>query len=183
MQTSGLVTGLSGRYATALFELARDKAALADVGASLDGLRQALAENADLRALVGSPLIRRTQARSAMAALAGPLGLDPLTANFLQVLAANRRLPQLPTIIRDFRRLAAAHRGEVTANVTTAYPLSEAQRQALADKLRTHLRRDVAMEVALDPAILGGLIVQIGSRRIDASIQTKLAAIGAAMKG
>lgn len=183
MATNGLVTGLSGRYATALFELAQARGALPAVEASLARVRDALSESADLRQLATSPLIERDAAERAVAGLGAALDLDAVTANFLGVLAKNRRLGQLGNIIRDFRKLTAQHRGETTAQVTSAVLLSDDQRAALADKLRSHLRRDVAMDVTVDPSILGGIIVQIGSRRIDASIKSKLAAYQAAMKG
>jgi len=179
----GIVTGLSGRYATALFEAARDANALAAVGASLDRLAAARRESPDLAEVIASPIIDRAGAGRAIAAVADSLELDKLTRNFLGVLAANRRLSALPAIISGFTRLAADHRGETTAAVTAAHPLSSEQQGALKDKLKAHLRRDVHIDMTVDPAILGGLIVQIGSRRIDASIRSKLAAIGAAMKG
>lgn len=183
MATSGLVTGLSGRYATALFELAQERNALPAVEASLARVRDAMAANADLQRLTTSPLVERAAAERAVAALAQALDLDPVTAKFLGVLAKNRRLSSLAAIIRDVRRLTAQHRGETTAVVTSAVPLNDEQRAALSDKLRAHLRRDVAMELSVDPTILGGIVVQIGSRRIDASIKSKLAAYQAAMKG
>lgn len=183
MATSGLSTGLSGRYATALFEAARDRGALDAVAGSLTRLADALAADADFRRLTTSPLIERDAAQRTVTALAEAMALDPLTANMLKVLARNRRLAQLPAIIRGFREAAAMHRGETTAHVTSAVPLSDEHRAALTQRLRTALRREVSVDVEIDPAILGGLVVQIGSRRIDASIKSKLAAIGAAMKG
>lgn len=179
----GIVTGLSGRYATALFEAARDAKALAAVSTSLDRLAEARRDSADLAEVLASPILDRAAAGRAVAAVAASLDLDPLTRNFLGVLAANRRLPALPAIISGFKRLAADSRGETTAAVTAAHPLSPAQQEALQGKLKAHLKRDVLIDMTVDPAILGGLIVQIGSRRIDASIRSKLAAIGAAMKG
>jgi F-type H+-transporting ATPase subunit delta len=181
--SSGIGASLSGRYATALFELARDEGKLDAVGASLATLRDALAESAELRGLTTSPLIGREAAAKAVAALAGPLGLDPLTANFLGVLAGNRRLAALTAIIRDFMTLAARHRGETSAEIVSAHPLDDGQMAALKARLKSMVGSEVAVDARVDPAILGGLIVRLGSRQIDGSIRTKLNALATAMKG
>ena len=118
-----------------------------------------------------------------MLATADELGVDQTTKNFLGVLAENRRLAQLPAIIRAFRTLAAAHRGETTAEVTSAHPLSDAQVIELKQQLRTRVGREVSVDLTVDPALLGGLVVRIGSQRIDSSIRTRLNALASAMKG
>lgn len=176
-------TGLAGRYAQALFDLARDGAQVDAVAASLDTLRTALAENADFRTLTTSPVVSRADAERAMLATADGLALDPVTRSFTGVLARARRLAALPAIIAQYRRLAAAERGETTATVTSARPLEPDQVDALRDTLRRKLRREVEIVLTVDPAILGGLVVRVGSRLIDSSIRTKLAAVGAAMRG
>ncbi len=181
--SGGIATGLAGRYATALFELARDNKMLEAVGASLASLRRAIAESPELRELTTSPLVTREQATGAIGATAQAMRLDPLTANFLGVLAQNRRLAQLPNVIRAFNMLAAAHRGETTAEVTSAHPLDDGQVQALRQNLRSRLGRDVAVDLSVDPAILGGLVVKIGSQMIDGSIRTKLNTLAQQMKG
>ena len=181
--SGGIATGLAGRYATALFELARDNKMLEAVGASLASLRQALAESPELRELTTSPLVTREQATGAIGATAQAMRLDPLTANFLGVLAQNRRLGQLGPVIRAFNMFAANHRGETTAEVTSAHPLDDGQVQALRQNLRSRLGRDVAVDLTVDPAILGGLVVKIGSQMIDGSIRTKLNNLALAMKG
>ena len=181
--SGGIQASLSGRYATALFELARDERKLDAVSASLSTLKQALAESADFRQLTTSPLIGRGAAAKASAAVAGTLGLDPLTANFLGVLASNGRLGQLGAAIRAFTSLLAAHRGETTAEVTSAHPLTDDQVADLKAKLKSQLGRDVAVDLTVDPAILGGLIVKVGSRQVDGSIRTKLNTLANAMKG
>lgn len=181
--SGGIQASLSGRYATALFELARDSKALPKVEASLATVRQALDESADFKALTTSPLIARGAAANAIAATAGVLKLDATTTNFLGVLAQNRRLSQLPAIITAFRQLAAAHRGETTAEVTSAHPLDAAQVDALKAQLRTRLGRDVNVDLSVDPSLLGGLVVKIGSQMIDSSIKTRLNSLAHAMKG
>ncbi len=184
METSGgIVAGLSGRYATALFDLAREAKSLDAVAASLAALKAGLAESADFRTLTTSPVIGRAAAESSIAALAETFGSDPLTRNFLGVLAKNRRLAALPAIIRDFAKLTAAQRGEITADVTSAHPLDADQQAALRAKLRTGLGAEAALVLNVDPEILGGLIVRVGSRMVDSSLRTKLNTLAQAMKG
>lgn len=181
--SGGIQASLAGRYAIALFELANEQKQLDTVGESLAALKQALAESGDFRALTTSPLIGRDQAVRAVAATASAMKLDPITANFLGVLARNGRLAQLGKMIRAFNLLAARHRGEINAEVTSAHALDEGQVDAIRQNLRTRYGADIALDLDVDPAILGGLIVKIGSRMIDGSIRTKLNALAQAMKG
>ncbi len=181
--SAGIQASLAGRYATALFELARDEKQLEAVGTSLSSVRQALGESADFKALIASPIVSREQAGKAIAAAAASMGLDPITTKFLGVLAQNRRLAELPQVIRAFNALAAAHRGETSADVTSAHPLDDDQVAALKANLRTRFGRDVAVDLHVDPAILGGLVVKVGSQMIDGSIRTKLNSLAHAMKG
>ncbi|TMJ17154.1 MAG: F0F1 ATP synthase subunit delta [Alphaproteobacteria bacterium] len=181
--SGGIQASLAGRYATALFELARDERQLEAVGTSLAALREGLRESADLRELTTSPLIGREDALRTVKAVAASMGLDPITSNFLGVLAQNRRLGQLGNIIRFFNLLAADHRGETTAEVVSARPLSDDQVEALKTNLKSRVGRDVAVDLTVDPTILGGLVVKIGSQQIDGSIRTKLNTLAHAMKG
>jgi F-type H+-transporting ATPase subunit delta len=181
--SGGIQASLAGRYAIALFELANEQKQLDAVGESLAALTQALAESDDFRALTTSPLVGREQALQAVAATAQVMGLDPITANFLGVLARNRRLAQLGNVIRAFNTLAARHRGEITAEVTSAHTLDDGQVDAIRKNLRTRYGSDIALDLSVDPAILGGLVVKIGSRMIDGSIRTKLNGLASAMKG
>ncbi|TPG38687.1 F0F1 ATP synthase subunit delta [Sphingomonas koreensis] len=181
--SSGIQASLAGRYATALFELARDAKTIETVEASLATLRHALDESDDFKRLTTSPLVSRGQAIAAAEAVATSLGLDPTTKRFIGVLAENRRLSQLAPAIRAFRQLAAAHRGETSAEVTSAHPLSDDQVTALKQQLRTRLGRDVAIDLSVDPSLLGGLVVRIGSQMIDSSIKTRLNSLAHAMKG
>lgn len=191
MQTAGtdnsanatMVHGLGGRYASALFDLAREQNAADAVETSLAKLREALDESADLRTLITSPVLGREQAAKGMMAVAERMQLDPVTMKFLGVLSKNRRLSALPVIVRNYRQLAANARGEITADVTSAHELSEDQKGAVKTVLRARFHRDVALNTKVDPSILGGLIVQVGSRLIDSSLKTKLDNIGRAMKG
>jgi F-type H+-transporting ATPase subunit delta len=181
--SGGIQASLAGRYATALFGLARDERKLDAVGASLAALKRALAEAEDFRALATSPLTSREDALRAVAAVAGALKLDPIAANFLGVLAKNRRLAKLGDIIRAFDLLAARHRGETEAEVVSAHPLDESQVEAIRINLKSRVGRDVSVDLAVDPAILGGLVVKVGSQMIDGSIRTKLNSLAQAMKG
>ena len=184
METSGgIQASLAGRYASALFGLARDERQIEAVGGSLDLLAQALVDSRDFAELVSSPLIDRDHAAKAFAAIAEQLSLDPMTTKFLGVLARNGRKNQLQAVIRAFRRLAAEHRGETTAEVVTAHPLKDDQLAALRQQLRSRAGRDVAIEAHIDREILGGIIVKMGSQMIDASIRTKLNRLAEAMKG
>jgi F-type H+-transporting ATPase subunit delta len=181
--SGGIRASLAGRYASALFDLARDQRQIDSVGRSLDALSQALVDSADFGELVTSPLVSREEAGDAFAALAPQLGLDPITTNFVGVLARNGRKGQLPPVIRAFRRLAAEHRGETTAEVVTARPLNDDQVNSLKQQLRARAGRDVTLDTTVDPAILGGIVVKLGSQQIDASIRTKLNRLASAMKG
>lgn len=181
--SSGIQVSLAGRYAKALFDLAVEKGAIDDVAKSLSTLASALTESTDLRDLTTNPLVSRADAIKAVAALTTALKLDGLTGNFLGVLAQNRRLGQLGATIRAFNSLAAAHRGEVTADITSAHKLSAAQTKALKAKLKEQLGREVTVNASIDPALLGGLVVKVGSQMIDGSIRTKLNTLATAMKG
>jgi F-type H+-transporting ATPase subunit delta len=166
-----------------LFDLARDQRQIDAVGRSLDALGSALVDSKEFGELVESPLVTREEAGKAFAALAPQLGLDPITRSFLGVLARNGRKNQLRPVIRSFRRLAAEHRGETTAEIVTARPLNDEQVSALKQQLRTRAGRDVNIDATVDPGILGGIVVKLGSQRIDASIRTKLNRLAQAMKG
>jgi F-type H+-transporting ATPase subunit delta len=181
--SGGIRASLAGRYASALFDLARDQRQIESVGKSLDALGQALLDSKEFSELVSSPLVSRDEAGRAFAALAPDLGLDPITANFLGVLARNGRKGELRNVIRVFGRLAAEHRGETTAEIVTARPLNDDQLAALRQQLRTRAGRDVNIEAAVDSNILGGIVVKLGSQQIDASIRTKLNRLAQAMKG
>jgi F-type H+-transporting ATPase subunit delta len=184
METSGGIrASLAGRYASALFDLARDERQIESVSKSLDTVKQTLAESPDFKALTTSPLVNREGAAKAIAATADWLGLDPLTRRFMGVLARNGRLSQLGAVIRTFARLAAEHRGETTAEVTSAFALNDDQISALKANLKARGGNDVAIDAKVDPSILGGIVIRLGSRMIDASIKTKLNNLAYAMKG
>jgi F-type H+-transporting ATPase subunit delta len=181
--SGGITASLAGRYAAALYDLAGEQGVVTAVETDLDTLAAAVRESADLAALIKNPEVSREAAAKAVDAVAEYLKLSGLTRNFLGVLAANRRLASLPDVVRAFTAIAAAARGEVTAEVTTAHPLDEAQLAQLAEKLKVREGRSVTVKAHVDPAILGGLVVKIGSRMIDGSIRTRLNSLAQAMKG
>jgi F-type H+-transporting ATPase subunit delta len=181
--SGGIQASLAGRYATALFGLARDESQIDAVSRSLDTLEVAMTESADFRTLVSSPLIGRAAAGKTIRALTSTLGVDPITAKFLGVLADNGRLGELKAVIKALRMLAADSRGETTAEVSSAYPLNDDQVARIKSNLKARLGRDVAVDAKVDPNLLGGLVVRLGSQMIDASIRTKLNTLALAMKG
>jgi F-type H+-transporting ATPase subunit delta len=181
--SGGIQASLAGRYASALFDLARDERQIDAVSRSLDSLNQALVDSREFGQMAASPLVGREEASKAFAAIASELKLDALTSNFLGVLARNGRKGELPQVIRMFRRLAANYRGETTAEVVSAHPLSDGQVAALKAKLKSRAGREVTIEARTDPDILGGVIVKLGSEMIDASLKTKLNRLAQAMKG
>jgi F-type H+-transporting ATPase subunit delta len=176
------VSGVSGRYATALFELARDGNSIDAVKADLDKFDALLAESADLRRLVKSPVFAADAQSKALSAVLDKAGITGVSANFLKVLTANRRLFAVSDVIRDFRALVARFKGEVSAEVTVAERLSDKNLDALKDALKAVSGKDVTLNVKVDPSIIGGLVVKLGSRMLDSSLRTKLNSIKHAMK-
>ena len=173
---------MAGRYATALFELARDERAIDTVKADLDRFDGLIAESPDLMRLVRSPVFSTEQQSKALSAVLDLAGIGGLAAKFLRVLATNRRLFAVTAVIRDFRALVAHHKGEVTADVTLAQKPNDRQLAAIKDALRAVTGKDVQVDVKIEPSIIGGLIVKLGSRMIDSSLRTKLKSIKHAMK-
>ncbi|MBO6642897.1 MAG: F0F1 ATP synthase subunit delta [Altererythrobacter sp.] len=180
--SAGIQASLAGRYASALFDLASEGGTVTAVETDLQNLSDALAESAELQAVTTNPELSRSAQGSAIAAVADHLGVSEMTKNFLGVLAANRRLSSLGDMIRAFQMIAAAQRGEVTADVTSAHALSDEQIAALKDKLTARQGRTVKINSSVDPDLLGGLVVTIGSQRIDGSIRTRLNSLAQAMK-
>ena len=176
------VSGVAGRYATALFELARDEKSVDSVKADLDSFDALIAESADLARLVRSPVFTADAQLKALSAVLDRAGIGGTTAKFLKVLTANRRLFTVRDVIRGFRTLVARFKGEATAEVTVAEQLSEKNLEALKGALKTVTGKDVDLKVKVDPAIIGGLVVKVGSRMVDSSLRTKLNAIKHAMK-
>ncbi len=176
------VSGVSGRYATALFELARDQKAVDAVKADLDRFDALLSESADLKRLVRSPVFSADAQSKALAAVLDKAGIAGISANFLKVLTHNRRLFAVADTIRAYRALVARFKGETSADVTVAEPLSDKNLDSLKAALKSVTGKDVALNVKVDPSIIGGLVVKLGSRMVDSSLRTKLNSIKHAMK-
>lgn len=176
-------TGVAARYALALFELADEQRNLDQVADDLRSLDSMIADSDDLQRLVRNPVVSRADSGRAMSALLESAGADQLTRNFIGLVAANRRLFALQAMIRGYLAELAERRGEVTAEVTSAQQLSPAQTESLEAALRNAVGSKVALSVDVDPALIGGLVVKVGSRMVDSSLKTQLQKMKLAMKG
>ena len=177
------VASLAERYAAALFELADERHALDAVAGDLRELRTMLQQSHDLARLLRSPVLSREDQAKAIAALSERAGLSELTRDFLGVAAGNRRLFAVPAMIEAYLNQLAERRGEVTAEITTAQPLNETQQNTLGEQLRRAVGRRVTVDLRVDPSLLGGMIVKVGSRMIDGSLKSRLHRLQLAMKG
>jgi F-type H+-transporting ATPase subunit delta len=178
------VSGVAGRYALALYDLANQQAALDTAAQDLAQLRRMIEDNADLKRVLNNRILKRATKAAAIGAVVERAGLSELVGKFIGVLARNGRLAVLPQVIAAYTKILAEKRGEVTATVTASQELSEDQIAGLKDNLkRATGMNNVALDIWIDPAIIGGLVVKIGSRRIDGSLRTKLQKLQLAMKG
>ncbi len=177
-----MTSGVAGRYATALFEIARDGQLLDEVERDLREIETVHAHSADFREILANPVYSRNEQGKAIAAIAAAMGLGATTASTLGLMARNRRLFVLPDLLAQVKGLIAAHRGEVTAEVTSAKKLTKAQTEALAATLKQSVGKDVKLDVTVDESLIGGLVVKVGSRMINSSIRSKLAALQNVMK-
>jgi F-type H+-transporting ATPase subunit delta len=177
-----IVSGMAGRYATALFELANESKAVDQVQADLKAFAAMVADSPDLMRLVRSPVFSAEEQAKALDAVLDKASISGIAKNLLRVVAANRRLFAVDQIIRGFNALVAKHKGEVTAEVTVAEPLNDARMAEIKDALKAVTGKDVTIDLTVDPSIIGGLKVKVGSRMVDASLRTKLNSIKFAMK-
>lgn len=182
-QLTAQSTGLAGRYAAALFDLADADKALDAIADDLAVFGKMIESSEDLRRLVRSPVISRDEQEKAVLAIADKAGMNKLTQNFVGVIAQNRRLFALPDMISAYQGILASRRGEATAEVVSAKELSDAQMSALSDALKQAVGTKVAVDAKVDSDLLGGLIVKVGSRMVDSSLRTKLSQLRLAMKG
>lgn len=176
------VSGVAGRYATALFELGLEEKALEQIEVDLNRFGEALDAVDDLARLVKSPVFSAEEQGRALAAILEELKIEGLTKNFLLLVSKNRRLFAVPDMMTAFRAMLAAHRGETSATVTAASKLTEAQVTALKQALQAALGKDVMLDQRVDPSLIGGLMVKVGSRMIDTSLRSKLTSLKHAMK-
>lgn len=180
--TSSIISGVAERYASSLFDLALEAKSTAAIGAELTRLEGLIAESEDLRRLINSPVFSAEDQLKAIGAIADKAGFVGLVGNFLRVVAGNRRLFAMPGIIRGYRVIDARHRGEVSAEITSAHALSVEQETELKAALKSVTGKDVAIHVTVDPSLMGGLIVKVGSRQIDTSLRSKLSTLKLALK-
>ena len=177
------VSGVAGRYAAALFELAEEQKKLDEVATDVAIIRSLLAESADLRRLVASPVIGRDAQGKAIIAVLEKAGISELTCNFVGVVARNRRLFVVEDMCVGYRELLAAARGEITAEIMTAQPLTDSQRETLEQELRAAMGSKVTLDMQVDESLLGGMVVKVGSRMVDSSLRTKLQRLELSLKG
>ncbi len=177
-----IVSGMAGRYAAALFDLAREANATDAVKAELDRFEALIGESPDLARLIRSPAFSAAEQLRALSAILQRAGIGGLTENFLKLVTSNRRLFAVRDMIKAFRQLVADYKGEATAEITVAERLKDAHVAALKSALKAISGKDIDLAIKIDPAIIGGLVVKLGSRMVDSSLRTKLNAIRHAMK-
>lgn len=181
-EPASISTGIAERYATAMFELAKEEDALDALEADTDALDAALKDSADLRDLIQSPVYSREQQAKGITAVAVKAGLSEISRNTLGLMASKRRLFVLPQLLAQLRTMIADEKGEVEAEVTSAQPLSDAQRDKLAETIKARVGKNIKLNTAVDESLIGGLVVKVGSRMIDTSIRSRLAALQNTMK-
>jgi F-type H+-transporting ATPase subunit delta len=181
-ESASISSGIAERYATAVFELVKEENAIAGLEANLDDLSAAIEESEDLRALLTSPVLTREEQGTAISAIAAKMGLIPAMTNVLGLMASKRRLFVVPAMVSRLRDMIAAEKGEVTAEVTSATALTDAQEAKLAETLKAKIGKDVKVNATVDETLIGGLVVKVGSKMIDTSIRSKLNSLQNAMK-
>ncbi|WP_300059639.1 F0F1 ATP synthase subunit delta [uncultured Roseobacter sp.] len=181
-EPASISTSIAGRYATAVYEIAKDGDAVAALETDLDALKTALSESEDFRSLIHSPIYSRDEQGKAVSAIAAKMGLSDTMANTLALMAQNRRLFVLPQLVTTLRDIIAAEKGEVTAEVTSAKALTKTQAEKLAKTLTASTGKTVTLDTTVDESLIGGLIVKVGSRMVDTSIRAKLNSLQNAMK-
>ncbi len=181
-EPASISSGIAERYATAIFEIATESKSLAKLESNIADLSAALDESAELRDVIASPVLTRADQGKVMAALAEKMKLEPSMANGLAVMASNRRLFVLPHLLKQLRAMIADHKGEVTADVTSAKALTKAQSDKLAKTLKARVGKTVKINATVDESLIGGLVVKVGSKMIDTSIRSRLDSLQNAMK-
>ncbi|MCX7643823.1 MAG: F0F1 ATP synthase subunit delta [Rhodobacteraceae bacterium] len=181
-EPASISSGIAARYATAVFDLAREAGSLQTLETDADALAGALEASADLRDMIASPIYGREEQAAAITAVGRRLGLSELMLNTLALMASKRRLFVLPQLVSALRAMIAAEKGEVTAEVVSAKALTKAQSDALSKSLKARFGKTVKLQTSVDESLIGGLIVKVGSKMIDTSIRSQLAALQNAMK-
>ncbi len=181
-EPASISSGIAARYATAIFEIAKENKSLAKLESDITDLSAALAESAEMRDFIASPVLTREEQQKAMAALGEKMGLDAVVKNALGLMAQKRRLFVLPHLFAHLRKMIADDKGEVSAEVVSATALTKAQSEKLAKTLKANIGKDVKISATVDESLIGGLVVKVGSKMIDTSIRAKLNSLQNAMK-
>ncbi|MEN9061465.1 MULTISPECIES: F0F1 ATP synthase subunit delta [Ponticoccus] len=181
-ESASISSGIAERYATAVFEIVKENNELAALESNLDDLSAAIADSPELRDLLANPAYSRAEQQAAITAVAEKMGLTTVLRNTLGLMASKRRLFVVPHMVTRLRAMIADAKGEVTAEVTSATELSAAQRQQLADTIKSKFGKDVKINTTVDESLIGGLVVKVGSKMIDTSIRSKLNSLQNAMK-
>ncbi|WP_073249233.1 F0F1 ATP synthase subunit delta [Shimia gijangensis] len=181
-EPASISSGIAERYATAVFEIAKETKTLSDLEGGLDDLSSALADSADLRDLITSPVYTREVQGKAIAGIADKMGLQVILKNTLSLMAEKRRLFVLPQLVVQLRAMIAEEKGEVTADVVSAKALTKTQSEKLSKTLTARVGKDVIINATVDESLIGGLVVKVGSKMIDTSIASKLSSLQNAMK-
>jgi len=181
-EPASISSGIAERYATAIFEIATESKSLAKLESNIADLSAALDESSELREVIASPVLSRADQGKVMEALAAKMGLEPAMSNGLAVMASKRRLFVLPQLLKQLRAMIADHKGEVTADVTSAKALTKAQSDKLAKTLKARVGKTVKINATVDESLIGGLVVKVGSKMIDTSIRSRLDSLQNAMK-
>ena len=182
LSSAATISGAAGRYSSAIFDLARDAGSLDAVASEFGTLGALISDTPELADVISSPAYSREEQASVMDSVLGKMGLSDLTKKFAGLMAAKGRLAMLPDAMTGFSQLLADHRGEETAYVVSAKPLSDAQRESLAQNLKSSFGKDVKIDASVDASLLGGLVVKVGSKMVDASLKSKLERLELAMK-
>ena len=181
-EPASISSGIAARYATAIFEISKEGKSLESLASNLSDLQSALAESADLRDLISSPVVSRADQGAAIAAIGKQMGLEKVLQNGLGLMAEKRRLFVLPQLVKQLQEMIAEDKGEMTADVTSAQELTEAQSDKLAQTLKARMGKDVKINATVDESLIGGLVVKVGSKMIDTSIRSRLNSLQNAMK-
>jgi len=181
-EPASISSGIAARYASAVFELAKDASDLKTLESNIEDLGAALAESADLRDLINSPVVSRTDQATAISAVANKMKLMPIVSNTLALMASKRRLFVLPALVAQLRALIAEEKGEVTAEVTSAKAMTKTQTDKLAKAIKARIGKDVKIDATVDAELIGGLVIKVGSQMIDTSIRSKLNSLSNVMK-
>ena len=181
-EPASISSGIAERYATAIFEICKDEKSLDKLATNIADLGAAIDESAELRELISSPILSRTEQKSAIAAIADKIGLEAVMKNGLGVMADKRRLFVLPQLVSQLREMIADDKGEVTAEVASAKALTKAQSDKIAKTLKASVGKDVNIKATVDESLIGGLVVKVGSKMIDTSIKSRLNSLQNAMK-